>query len=106
MVLYSGDALDHRYRLDWPIGAGGMGEVWRATDVSLGRMVAVKLLRRALHTDPQFDAMFQAEARTMATLNHPHLVNVYDYAHAPPSGGGVPSRTVSRSRPAATAAAA
>jgi eukaryotic-like serine/threonine-protein kinase len=87
-VLRSGDVLDDRYRLDGPIAAGGMGEVWRATDVTLGRMVAVKLLRPALLADPQSDARFQAEARTMAALAHPNVIKVYDYGHAPPAGGG------------------
>jgi serine/threonine-protein kinase len=80
--------LDDRYRLDWPIAAGGMGEVWRATDVTLGRMVAVKLLLPALLADPQSDARFQTEARTMAALTHPNVINVYDYGHAPPAEGG------------------
>jgi serine/threonine-protein kinase len=65
-----------------------MGEVWRATDVTLRRMVAVKLLRPALLADPQSDARFQAEARIMAGLTHPNVINVYDYGHAPPAGGG------------------
>jgi serine/threonine protein kinase len=88
--LCSGDVLDNRYRLTGPIATGGMGEVWRAVDVSLGRMVAVKLLRPKLLADPEFDARFQAEARTMAALTHPHVVNVYDYGHAPPTSGGAP----------------
>jgi len=61
-VPRSGDMLDERYRLDGPIATGGMGEVWRATDVTLGRMVAVKLLHPALLADPQFEARFQVEA--------------------------------------------
>jgi serine/threonine-protein kinase len=87
-VWYSGDVLDDRYRLDGPIATGGMGEVWRATDVTLRRIVAVKLLRPALLADPQSDARFQAEARTIAALTHPNIVNVYDLGHAPPAGGG------------------
>jgi eukaryotic-like serine/threonine-protein kinase len=84
----SGDVLDKRYRLDGPIATGGMGEVWRATDVTLGRMVAVKLLHPALLADPQFDARFQVEARIMAALTHPNVINVYDYGHAPAAAGG------------------
>jgi serine/threonine-protein kinase len=62
-----------------------MGEVWRATDVTLPRMVAVNLLRPALLAAPQSDARFQADARTMAALTRPNLINVYDYGHAPPA---------------------
>ena len=80
--------LDRRYRLDGPVAAGGMGEVWRATDVTLRRTVAVKLLRPALLADPQSEARFAVEARTMAALTHPNVINVYDYGHAPPTGGG------------------
>jgi len=89
-VLCPGDVLDNRYRLTAPIATGGMGEVWRATDVSLGRMVAVKLLRPELLADPEFEPRFQAEARMMAALTHPHIVNVYDYGHAPRASGGSP----------------
>jgi serine/threonine-protein kinase len=79
--------LSDRYRLDDPIASGGMGEVWRATDTSLGRDVAVKVLRSALHTDPSFDARFRAEARMMAALTHPNVVNIYDYGHSPLGDG-------------------
>jgi serine/threonine-protein kinase len=65
-----------------------MGEVWRATDVSLGRTVAVKVLRPALLTDPGFDARFRAEARMMAALAHPNVVNVYDYGRSELNSGG------------------
>jgi serine/threonine-protein kinase len=64
-----------------------MGEVWRATDISLGRTVAVKVLRPALLTDPGFDARFRTEARTMAALTHPNVVNVYDYGRSPLTTG-------------------
>ena len=84
----SGDVLDGRYRLDALVATGGMGEVWRATDVTLGRLVAVKLLRPALLADPQFDARFQVEARIMAALTHPNVINIYDYGHAPAATGG------------------
>jgi serine/threonine-protein kinase len=87
-VLCVGDLLGDRYRLDEPIADGGMGEVWRATDVSLGRTVAVKVVRPALSTDPGFDARFRAEARMMAALTHPNVVNVYDYGRSPLDTGG------------------
>ncbi|HEV7898513.1 MAG TPA: serine/threonine-protein kinase [Planosporangium sp.] len=87
-VLSTGDVLSDRYRLDEPVADGGMGQVWRATDVSLGRTVAVKVLRPALLTDPGFDARFRAEARTMAALTHPNVVNVYDYGRSALATGG------------------
>ena len=67
-----------------------MGEVWRATDMSLGRMVAVKLLRSVLLTDPQFGVLLRIEAQTMAALSHPNVVKVYDFGHAPPDHGRAP----------------
>ncbi len=81
-MLYPGDVLDDRYRLDEPIAGGGMGDVWRGTDLALGRVVAVKALRPALAVEPGFDARFRAEARTMAALAHPNVVNVYDYGQS------------------------
>ncbi len=67
-----------RYRLDEPIGKGGMGEVWRATDESLGRTVAVKVLLTTT-TDPQAAARFRMEAQTAARLSDSHVVAVYDF---------------------------
>ncbi|RBQ17619.1 serine/threonine protein kinase [Spongiactinospora rosea] len=67
-----------------------MGEVWRATDALLGRTVAVKVLLPALMEDPGFEARFLAEARAMATLHHPGVVDVYDYGScALPDGSQV-----------------
>jgi serine/threonine-protein kinase len=86
--LCTGDLLSDRYRLDEPIADGGMGEVWRATDISLARTVAVKVVRPALLADPGFDARFRAEARMMAALTHPNVVNVYDYGHSTLDTGG------------------
>ena len=67
-----------------------MGEVWRATDVSLGRVVAVKVLRSDLLANPEFGVMFRIEAQTMAALAHPNVVKIFDYGHGPPAGGGAP----------------
>ncbi len=67
-----------RYRLDTPIGRGGMGEVWRATDEVLGRPVAVKLLL-GNGADASAAARFRLEAQTAARLSHPHLVAVFDF---------------------------
>jgi serine/threonine-protein kinase len=86
-VLSSGHLLDNRYRLDERIATGGMGDVWRGTDVVLGRVVAVKVLRTAMLTDPEFAARFYGEARMMAAFRHPGVVEVYDYASAGDLGG-------------------
>lgn len=75
----AGVQLGGRYRLDERIGGGGMGEVWRGTDEVLGRTVAVKIMLPALLDEPGFVDRFRAEARTMARLKHPGVVNVYDY---------------------------
>jgi serine/threonine-protein kinase len=71
--------LGGRYRLDERIAGGGMGDVWRGTDEVLGRTVAVKILLPALLDEPGFAERFRGEARTMATVNHPGVVDVYDY---------------------------
>ena len=60
-----------------PLGAGGMGEVYRAHDARLGRDVAVKILPRAFTTDPDRLARFAREARVLASLNHPHIAGIY-----------------------------
>ncbi|QAT82704.1 serine/threonine protein kinase [Corallococcus coralloides] len=66
------------YRLEKLVGAGGMGEVHKATQLSLGRTVAVKLLNPDLAKDPSFIARFQKEAAALATLSHPHVVSIVD----------------------------
>ena len=71
--------LAGRYRLDERIASGGMGEVWRGQDDVLGRTVAVKILLPSLLEEPGFVERFRDEARTMATISHPGVVNVYDY---------------------------
>ena len=81
-MLSAGHLLDNRYRLDERIATGGMGDVWRGTDVVLGRVVAVKVLRAAMLSDPEFSARFYGEARMMAAFRHPGVVEVYDYASA------------------------
>jgi serine/threonine protein kinase len=81
-VLSAGNLLGNRYRLDERIATGGMGEVWRGTDVVLGRVIAVKVLKSAMLTDPEFSARFYGEARMMASFRHPGVVEVYDYADA------------------------
>src|SRR5687768_10235727 len=84
VVVQAGSALAGRYRLEQRIGSGGMGEVWRAFDRVLGRTVAVKRMR--LPDEPSFIDRFRAEARTMATVSHPGVVEVYDFGDDPEAG--------------------
>ncbi|MGN9813501.1 serine/threonine-protein kinase [Micromonospora sp. BQ11] len=87
-MLSSELVLSGRYRLDDRVATGGMGDVWRATDLILGRQIAVKVLLPALVSDPDFIARFRAEARIMAALRHPGIVQVYDCgADDLPDGG-------------------
>jgi serine/threonine-protein kinase len=78
-MLNAGTTLGGRYRLDERIAGGGMGDVWRGTDEVLGRTVAVKVLLPALLEEAGFAERFRGEARTMATINHPGVVDIYDY---------------------------
>jgi serine/threonine-protein kinase len=67
-----------------------MGMVWQGRDTVLGRIVAVKVMLPALLADPAFGSRFRAEARMMAALRHPNIVDVYDYGESPvPTGGHV-----------------
>ncbi len=77
MALASGSKLG-RYEILSAIGAGGMGEVYRARDVELGRDVAVKILNESLAADSSRLQRFQQEARITASTNHPNIVTVYD----------------------------
>src|SRR6478736_2628916 len=65
------------YELVEPIGAGGMGEVWRARDTKLGRDVALKVLPAAFAADPDRLARFEREARLLAALNHPNIATIH-----------------------------
>ena len=76
MSLDPGSRLGH-YVLRATLGAGGMGEVFRATDTKLGRAVALKVLPSDMARDPERLARFQREARAIAALNHPHIVTIY-----------------------------
>ncbi|QOC95047.1 serine/threonine-protein kinase [Micromonospora craniellae] len=80
-MLSPGVQLGNRYRLDERIASGGMGDVWRGLDQVLGRTVAVKSLLPALLDEPGFAERFRGEARTMATINHPGVVDVYDFGN-------------------------
>ncbi|WP_433529280.1 protein kinase domain-containing protein [Micromonospora sp. CA-263727] len=87
-MLTSGVVLSERYRLGERVAAGGMGAVWRCTDVLLGRVVAVKVLLPGLTADPEFTARFRAEARMLAALRHPGVVAVHDVGQATLADGG------------------
>ena len=65
------------YEVTAPLGEGGMGQVWRATDTTLGRQVAIKILPDAFAADPERLARFEREAKTLASLNHPHIAAIY-----------------------------
>lgn len=74
-----GVTLSDRYRLEERIGGGGMGEVWRGTDEVLGRTIAVKIMLPSLVREPGFAQRFLTEARAMASINHPGVVDIHDY---------------------------
>src|SRR5213592_2265486 len=66
-----------RYEILAPIGAGGMGEVYRAKDTKLDREVAIKILPEAFARDPERLARFEREAKALASLNHPNIAQIY-----------------------------
>jgi Tol biopolymer transport system component len=70
------------YQLQALLGAGGMGEVYRARDLKLGRDVAIKILPRAVTSDPDRLARFEREARMLAALNHPNICAIYGLEEA------------------------
>ncbi|HET6372817.1 MAG TPA: serine/threonine-protein kinase, partial [Candidatus Polarisedimenticolia bacterium] len=77
MTLTPGTRLGP-YEIVGPLGAGGMGEVYRAKDTRLGREVAVKVLAQHLTDSPELRARFEREARTVSSLNHPHICTLHD----------------------------
>jgi serine/threonine-protein kinase len=78
--------LDDRYRLDERIAAGGVGQVWRATDLLLERAVAVKVLRPEYSDHPETLDRFRKEARHAGALSNSHVAQVYDYGPSGPGG--------------------
>ena len=77
MSLTAGSRLGP-YDIIAPIGAGGMGQVYKARDPRLDRVVAIKVLPEQTAQDPEFRARFEREARTISQLNHPHICAIYD----------------------------
>jgi serine/threonine protein kinase len=70
------------YRIETPIGAGGMGRVYKAHDTRLGRDVALKVLREEVAEHHRLQSRFEIEARAVAALNHPNIVSIFDVGHA------------------------
>jgi serine/threonine protein kinase len=77
MAITPGSILGS-YKIGEPLGAGGMGEVYRATQSSLGRQVAVKILSAQFAADPERLRRFEQEARAASALNHPNIISIYD----------------------------
>src|SRR3974390_953796 len=69
------------YEVISPLGAGGMGEVYRARDTRLERIVALKILPKELSGDPVGKQRFEQEAKTISSLNHPHICVLHDIGH-------------------------
>src|SRR6202049_4128253 len=76
MPLSAGERLGP-YQILAPLGAGGMGEVYRARDAKLDRDVAIKVLPAALAQHPDSLARFEREAKVLAALNHPNIAQIY-----------------------------
>src|SRR6476660_3289598 len=80
MALAPGTKLGP-YEIQAPLGAGGMGEVYRARDTRLGRDVAIKILPPQFSSDPVRKQRFDHEAKAVSNLNHPHICVLHDVGH-------------------------
>jgi eukaryotic-like serine/threonine-protein kinase len=78
MTLTAGNRLG-QYEIVAPLGAGGMGEVYRARDTRLNRAVAIKVLPDLLARDPDRLARFEREAQAVAALSHPNILAIHDF---------------------------
>jgi eukaryotic-like serine/threonine-protein kinase len=87
MGLVAGTRLGP-YEIQSAIGAGGMGEVYKARDTRLDRTVAIKILRPEVSADPDRRARFEREAKTIAGLSHPHICTLYDVGEHPSTSSG------------------
>ena len=88
MPLAAGTRLG-AYEILGPIGAGGMGEVYKARDGRLERDVAIKILPLHVAADPTVKQRFEREAKVLAALSHPHICGVFDVGHAATEHGGI-----------------
>ena len=87
------------YEIVSPLGAGGMGEVYKARDTRLERTVAIKVLPPVLAADPEFNARFEREAKSISALNHPHICTLFDVGSTPSTGSaGSPQASALRLR--------
>ena len=91
--MTSGHTLGH-YRVLEKLGAGGMGEVYRARDTRLDRDVAIKVLPEVFAADPDRLTRFEREAKALASLSHPHIAQIYEIAELPSAAAGKPATTV------------
>ena len=80
MALTSGTKLGP-YEIQSPLGAGGMGEVYRARDTRLERIVAIKVLPTSLSSDPGLRQRLEREAKSISRLSHPHICTLHDIGH-------------------------
>ena len=80
MALSAGTKLGP-YEILAPIGAGGMGEVYRAQDTRLERTVAIKVLPSHVASNPEIRARFEREARAVSSMNHPNICTLHDIGH-------------------------
>ena len=80
MAITSGTKLGP-YEIQSPLGAGGMGEVYRASDTRLDRTVAIKVLPQHLSSNPDLKQRFEREARAISSLSHPHICTLHDVGH-------------------------
>src|SRR5438067_2791705 len=87
MVLAAGSRLGS-YEIVAPLGAGGMGEVYRARDTRLGREVAIKVLPESMARDPDRLVRFEREARVLASLNHPNIAHLHGIEDLPAAFDG------------------
>jgi len=76
------EVLGERYQIQDPIGRGGMATIYRGRDMRMDRAVAIKVLREVYSTDPKFVTRFQREAKAASSLQHPNIVQVYDYGQS------------------------
>jgi len=79
MSLSPGQSLGP-YTIQAPLGAGGMGEVYRARDARLNRDVAIKIVPPAVADNPEALARFERESRAVAALSHPNILTIFDHA--------------------------